>query len=326
MVFDDIIGQSSVVKSLKNSISGGRIAHAYLFCGPDGVGKSIAASIFASALNCRKGGNEPCGICPSCLKANDGNHPDIIHTKTQKASISVEDIRNLQMDMQMKPYEDGVKVFIIHDSEKMTEQAQNALLKILEEPPSHVIIILLTSNRYSLLSTIVSRCRILNFSRAPEDDIENYLKNVLHIPDKQARTAAAFSGGILKEAIEFLNDGELRRIRDEVIEISINIRKKDRFYAMSRVEYFIKNKDRANSLLDVMMSWFRDITVYKECGDFKYLMNPDRYLNIADECKSFTSSSLYNIIGVIKTAMQNIESNVNYQLVIETMLFNMQEG
>ena len=161
MRFDDIVGQHSVVKNLKNSIANGRVAHAYMFCGPDGVGKSVAALLLAMSVNCRSGVVDPCGICPSCIRARDGNHPDIISVRTSKAIIHVDQMRELQCDMQKKPYERGTKEYIIYQSEKMNDEAQNCLLKTLEEPPKHVIIILLCQSSYSMLQTIVSRCRVL---------------------------------------------------------------------------------------------------------------------------------------------------------------------
>lgn len=326
MVFDDIVGQENVVRSLKNSISMGRISHAYLFSGPDGVGKSIAASILAAVLNCREKGLDPCGECSSCLKARDGNHPDIIHVKTQKSSISVEEIRELQMDMLKKPYEKGVRVYIIHDAEKMTEQAQNATLKTLEEPSGHIVIMLLTSNRYSLLSTIISRCQVLNFTRAPEKDIEEFLESKHSIPKVQAGAAAAFSDGIVKKALEFVNDSGYRKTRDEVIDISTNLYKKDKLYVMSRIDYFIDNKDKVDSILDIMMSWFRDILIYKECGNIRYIMNLDRAEDVVRECGKYSSESLNRIMNYIGAAARNLMYNVNYQLSIETMLLNIQEG
>jgi DNA polymerase-3 subunit delta' len=269
MVFDDIVGQYNVIRSIKNSIKYNRVAHAYLFCGPDGVGKSVAASILASALNCKESTVDPCGKCPSCIRAGDGNHPDIIHVKTQKATIHVNEVRELQRDMQKKPYEKGVKVYIIHDAEKMNAEAQNCLLKTLEEPPEHVTIILLSKSQYSMLSTIVSRCQVLKFARAPEKDIENYLTGKLNISPKQAAMAAAYSDGYVGKALSFLNDDDFKNVREEVVEISKKIYENDKHYALSRIDYFIDNKDKIDMILDIMLCWFRDIGIFMESGSSK---------------------------------------------------------
>ncbi|HBM75596.1 MAG TPA: DNA polymerase III subunit delta' [Clostridiaceae bacterium] len=331
MVLDDIVGQKNIVRDIKNSLLNKRIAHAYLFCGPDGVGKSIAASILAMTLNCKAKGLDPCGRCPSCIRAQSGNHPDIIHFRAKnrsgsKQSISVDDIRDLQADMQKKPYENGVKVYIIHDAEKMTEQAQNALLKVLEEPPEKMVIILLTYNMYSILSTIISRCRVMKFTRAPERDIEAYLIDKAGVSAEQARYLAALSDGILKNALDFMDSDDLKAARNEIIELSRNIKYCDKIDALYSVEYFINNKDGIDKILDIMMSFYRDMMIFKECADKRLLINLDKAGMIQDECPKYTVGSLYNIIKSIKETARKIRLNVNYQLAIESMLLNIWEG
>lgn len=326
MVFDDIVGQSDVIRGIKNSISNDRIAHAYLFCGPDGVGKSITASIFAMTLNCSAGGIDPCGVCPSCVRSRDGNHPDIIHLKPKGLSISISDIRELQKNIQKKPYERGIKVVIIYEAEKMTEEAQNALLKTLEEPPGYAVIILLSQNENALLSTIVSRCQLIKFRRAPEKEIESYLIEKADADHKRARYIAAFSDGIVGKAMQLLNDDGYRKDRDDIIEVARNLYNRDKVYVLSKVDYFVGNKDRIDYILDIMMSWFRDIMIFKECGDSRYLINLDKCDTISDECSKFTFSALDNIINSMNKTLANIKLNANFQLSIETMLLDIQEG
>lgn len=326
MVFNDIVGQKDIIKNIRNAIKSNRVAHAYLFCGPDGVGKSITASIFASALNCREKGEDPCGICPSCIRARDGNHPDIIHVKIPRAIIHVDEIRELQKDMIKKPYENGVKVYIIHDAEKMNDEAQNCLLKTLEDPPQHVIIILLSSNQYLLLKTIVSRCQVMKFSRAPEGEIEKYLKYKMGINEKDARYVAAFSDGIVKKAEDYLNNEEQKKLRDDAIEIATSLYKDDKLHALSYTNYFLDHRDDVPYILDVMISFFRDILVFGECRDERYIINLDKEDIISRQCGRFTYTGLNNIINCIMKTMDNIKSNVNFQLSIEMMLLHIQEG
>jgi len=326
MLFGDVVGQDTVIRCIKNSIANKRIAHAYLFCGPDGVGKSLVARVLASTLNCKDRGLEPCGVCLSCMKAESGNHPDIIPVRTEKASISVDDIRELQRSMQKKPYEGGLKVYIIYEAHKMTEQAQNALLKTLEEPPGHIIIIMLAVSQYELLSTIISRCQVIKFTSAPEKAIENYLINRYNVQKEEARYMAAFSGGIVGRALAFLSDDSVKKERDEVIRLIREIYKRDRLYALMQADYFLGNKDRIDYILEIMMSWFRDLLVYKETIDSKYLINLDKEQLIIEDSEKFTCSGLLSIIDIIKQTSDNIRSNVNYQLSIEAMLLKIQEG
>jgi len=326
MVFNDVVGQQNVIKSIKNALIHKRVAHAYLFCGPDGVGKSIAASLLASTLNCKKRGTDPCGLCPSCIKVHSGNHPDIMHVKIQGLSIHVDDIRKLLTDIKKKPYEDGTKVYIIHESDKMTEGAQNALLKTLEEPPGHAVIILLAKNQYSLLETIVSRCQVLRFRRASEREIGDFLKNKKGTLEKEARLFAALSGGIVGKALALMEDRAAREDIDRIIELTRELHKGDKLYVLSQTDYFINNKDRIDYILGIMMSWFRDILIYKECNDNRYLINLDKEDIIIDECKRFTYNSLDNILKCIKNTLDNVKSNANFQLSIENMLLSIQEG
>ena len=326
MVLDDIVGQRSVVRYIKNILTGGKVAHAYIFCGPDGVQKSLVANILASALNCKEKGNDPCGKCSSCLKAKDGNHPDIINIKTDKNIIHVKEMRELQKDMLKKPYQDGVKVYIIHSADKMNDEAQNCLLKSLEEPPNNVILILLVQNQYSMLKTILSRCQCIKFRRAPERDIKEYLEHKFSVPEGEARCIAALSNGIVKNAEEFLNDDVLKKSRDEVINIARYLYKGDKLKVLSNVDFFISNKDKIIYIAGIMTSWFRDILIYKECMNDKYLINLDKKDIIIDESTKFTYNSLNNIINYINHTVDNIKSNVNYQLSIEMMLLHIQEG
>ena len=163
MKFQDIIGQEQITGHLQNAIRMGKVSHAYIIQGEAGSGKKMLADIFATTLQCEEGGIEPCGRCQSCKQAISGNHPDIRHVIHEKATIGVDDIRlQLNNDIMVKPYSRPYKVYIIDEAEKMTEQAQNAMLKTIEEPPEYAVILLLTVNAKLLLPTILSRCILLN--------------------------------------------------------------------------------------------------------------------------------------------------------------------
>lgn len=325
MRFEDIIGQENGIRNLRNALALKRVAHAYLLCGPDGTGKSIAASILAAAVNCREKGADPCGNCPSCIRAEKGSHPDIIHISINKPSISVNDVRDIEKDMGKKPYQDGMKVYIIHGADKMTEQAQNAFLKTLEEPHERVLIILTAANQYSFLPTLVSRCQVIKFTRASNQEIEGYLLKT-GAGVREARLGAAYSGGIVGKALEIMNDGNLNNIRGEVINIIRNLASGDKSKALSYADYFMNNKDKIEYIMDIMMSWVRDLAVFKECGHGRYLINADREDMIASEASSRTPGSLNRIIRAIKETGDNIKSNANFQLSIEVMLLKIQEG
>ena len=192
--FKDIIGHEQIIEHLQNAIGMDKVSHAYIINGPDKSGKMMLAEAFAMALQCEKHGDEPCLQCSSCKKAMNRNHPDIIYISHEKPnSIGIEDIREqLISDVSIKPYTGPYKIYIVDEAEKMTVQAQNALLKTIEEPPAYAVILLLVNNGSTLLPTIVSRCVTLNFKPVRDEVIKKYLMEELHVPDYQAEVSVAF--------------------------------------------------------------------------------------------------------------------------------------
>ena len=175
--FKDIIGQEQLKEHFQNALSTKKISHAYIINGESKAGKEFIANIFAMALQCEKGGTQPCQECHSCKQALSGNQPDIIHVTHEKPNtISVDDIRSrINNDVGIKPYSSPYKIYIMNEAEKMTVQAQNAILKTLEEPPEYAVIILLTTNVNSLLPTILSRCVVLNMKPVADNQVRKYL-------------------------------------------------------------------------------------------------------------------------------------------------------
>ena len=162
--FKDIVGHEQIIEHLKTAIEMGKVSHAYILNGPDLSGKMMIAEAFARALLCEKQDPDGCGECRSCRQSDDRNNPDIIYVKHDKPNtISVDDIRTqLNNDIVIKPYSNQYKIYIVDEAEKMNQQAQNALLKTIEEPPAYAVIMLLTTNADSFLQTIRSRCITLN--------------------------------------------------------------------------------------------------------------------------------------------------------------------
>ena len=175
--FKDIYGQKQIVDHFQNALESGKISHAYIINGERSSGKEFIAKIFAMALQCEAEGIEPCNECHSCKQSLSGNHPDIRRVTHEKASISVDDIRlQLNNDIMVKPYSRPYKVYIIDEAEKMTEQAQNAMLKTIEEPPEYAVIILIANGVVSFLPTILSRCVVLQTRAVEEAQIARFLQ------------------------------------------------------------------------------------------------------------------------------------------------------
>ena len=201
--FKDIIGHEQIIEHLQNAITMDKVSHAYIINGPEKSGKMILAEAFATTLQCEEGGAEPCMECHSCKQAVGRNQPDILYMRHEKANtISVDDIRTqLNNDIVIKPYSSKYKVYIVDEAEKMNVQAQNALLKTIEEPPAYAVIILLTTNADRFLPTILSRCVTLNIKAVPDEKIKKYLMSHYQIPDYQAEVCVAFAQGNVGKAI-----------------------------------------------------------------------------------------------------------------------------
>ena len=175
--FADIIGQEQLKEHIQNAITSNKVSHAYIINGERNAGKEFIARIFAMTLQCEKGGVEPCNECHSCKQALSHNQPDIVYISHEKPnSIGVEDIRGqINNDIGIKPYSSPRKIYIMNEGEKMTPQAQNALLKTLEEPPEYAVIFILTDNVEALLPTIISRCVVLNMKPVSDNLVKKYL-------------------------------------------------------------------------------------------------------------------------------------------------------
>ena len=173
--FDEVVGQTHIIQTLKNAIVQNRIAHAYLFCGPRGTGKTSIAKIFAKTLNCTNNQDAPCGVCENCKMAANGSHPDIIEIDAA-SNNGVDEVRNLIDKVKYAPMQGKYKIYIIDEVHMMTPEAFNALLKTLEEPPAHIVFILATTEPHKILPTIISRCQRFDFKRVDEHDIISRLE------------------------------------------------------------------------------------------------------------------------------------------------------
>ena len=189
MAFSEIIGQPKAVKLLNRSLTSGRLAHAYLFTGPDGVGKNTTARSMAGLLLCdNTSGTDPCGFCPGCQKFASGNHPDFLHIKPQGAVIKIDQVRELKKALSFSPFEAEYRVTILEDVHTMRREAANSLLKLLEEPPPDNILLLTADESEQLLTTIVSRCQVIPFSPIPREQTAEIHNEPLTRPEQIKRS------------------------------------------------------------------------------------------------------------------------------------------
>ncbi|MBQ9119676.1 MAG: DNA polymerase III subunit delta' [Lachnospiraceae bacterium] len=323
--FKDVIGREQVVEHLKNTIRLRKVSHAYIFHGEDGIGKNFVADIFAAALQCEEFESEPCGVCKSCLQAAGGNHPDIIHVLHEKATIGVDDIRTqLNNDIQVKPYSSRYKIYIIDEAEKMTEAAQNALLKTIEEPPEYAIIMLLSNNLDAFLSTILSRCVTLNMKTVPREKIQQYLMEYCGIPDYQAELSAAFSGGNLGKAIKYASSEEFVRRRDEVLHLVKHIEEMPMNEIMEYLKHLAEEKTMIGEYLDLLLLWYRDVLLFKATKDTGQIIYKEELLTIQKQAAGKSFETLNDIIEAFSTVRSRLKNNVNFEASVELLLLAMQ--
>ena len=326
--FKDIIGQESIKKHLQTAIKTGNLSHAYIINGEYGSGRQTIASALAKTLQCQSktDDTDACGVCTSCKQAESHNHPDIKYITHDKTSISVNDIREqLNNDISIKPYSSEYKIYIIPDANKMTEQAQNALLKTIEEPPVYAIIILLTENCDSLLPTIRSRCVTLTMNPVDKDKICTYLENKFQLEPEQAQIAANYCQGNIGKAIRFASSSDFIEMKNQVLKLLKNLDSMDIASIIDTIKEFSTHKNDINDYLDLMLLWYRDVLMFKVTKDANLLLYSDEYSAISEQATKRDYENIENIIAAIDKAKVRLKANVNFDVTIELMILAMKD-
>ena len=344
--FESLIGQDNIAKTLKNSILRGQLAHAYLFCGPRGVGKTSTARIFAKTINCMSptGDMEPCGHCESCVSFDEGRSY-CIHELDAASNNGVEDIKQLMDKVRIPPQIGKYSVYIIDEVHMLSQAAFNAFLKTLEEPPAHAIFILATTEKHKILPTILSRCQTYDFNRISVEDIVRNLRSIASkegvvISDESLHVIAAKADGAMRDALTLFDQTVAFCGRDVAYEDVIsNLNVLDYDYYFRLVDYF-KASDHSSALLlfdEVLSKGFnalyfvsglshhlRDLIVSK-CGAASSLIElPDslkaRYREQAD---GLTMQYLYSALEATVKCETAYRSSVNQRLLIEFTLMKL---
>lgn len=326
--FDSVIGHREIIEHLQNAVRMGKVSHAYLISGEEGSGKKLLAGIFAAALQCERGGTDPCGICSSCKKAESGNHPDIIRITHEKpSSIGVEEIRNqLVDDVAIKPYSSPYKIYVIDEAEKLTVQAQNAILKTIEEPPAYAVILLLTRNAEALLPTISSRCVKLKLKAVSDAMIKNYLIDTCHLPDYQAEMDAAFAQGSVGKAQKIATSEEFARVRERALRIVKYSKDMPMQELVETMKRLAQEKETIYDYLDLFLLWFRDVLLFKATWEVDNLVFKQEINAIKERASSSSYEGLEAIIKAIEKAKSRLHANVNFDLTMELLFLTIREN
>lgn len=327
--FKDIIGQEQIKDHLTHAIEQGKISHAYVINGERFSGKEFIANVFAMALQCEHpDGVEPCQQCHSCKQALSGNQPDIIRVTHEKPNtIGVDDIRTqINTDIAIKPYSSPRKIYIIQEGEKMTAQAQNALLKTLEEPPAYAVILILTTNMDALLPTILSRCVVLNMKPVRDDLVKKYLMEELQIPDYKANVCVAFARGNLGKARQLASSEEFDHIKEEAVSMLKYVQDMEINEMLAAIKKIQEYKFDVEDYLDILAIWYRDVLLFKATNDANHLIFKEEIQYIkkcADRC---AYEGIEDILKALDKAKSRLKANVNFELTMELLLMAIKEN
>ena len=293
MEFDSLIGNEKNKIILKDAVKNKKVLHSYMFFGTEGVGKKLFALDFAKMILCDSQNNAPCDKCKSCIEFNSNNNPDFFYIKPNGNSVKIDQIRNMQKGILEKPIISSKKVYIINNAETMTKEAQNCLLKTLEEPQEYVVIILIVSNENSMLPTIKSRCTKIFFDKISDNDLKTYIKEKIgdvHFEESMIK----LSGGSIGKCIEISNK---REVLKKIQEIIYDIENMDKLQMINMNTYFNDNKEDISLILDYM-----------------YILIFDKVSNVSNKIKYIGAMER------VQEAKDKLLKSNNFDMTIDNML------
>ncbi len=338
MSFQRILGQDQPKRIIQNALENNSVSHAYLFYGPESIGKKLTAVEFAKALNCEVSGpKDNCGNCPSCRKIDHAIHPDFFFLEPEKSSpagrnafIKVEQIRELQNKLAYLPYEAKTKVAVIDGAETMNPQAANTLLKTLEEPPSSTILILIASNPYQLLPTIVSRCQGVKFHLLASEAVRQILQQSLQpepeeFSEKELNLRTLRSMGRISRALE--EDIEATDIyREDILKLleQASFRRMDVVFKWTR--QWARRSDQIQPVLDELLNLLRDLAVIKSQGENAEILNRDILHRLHPLAEQKSARTLFAMFDSALKTKSALAANANLQLSLDHMLIQFCEA
>lgn len=323
MSFTDIVGHDRPLNILKRALENHTLAHAYLFSGEEGVGKKMTALELAAAVNCpAAGGNGGCGQCPACRKTASRSHPDLHFIEAEGDEIKIDQIREVQADLALKPFEGAKKVLIVDGAEAMNAASSNAFLKTLEEPPGDALIVLISSMPRSLLQTIRSRCQEVRFHQLPRRALAQVLAQKRGISERDASFLAALAQGSLGRGLAMDSEKE-RAERDEILALWSRTEAMSYGEALSQAEVFSKDRDRLERLLDIGVEWLRDAMIYHTTGDEGLLVHGYSMDMLRQWAGRFSLQRMLADMELMSMSRSLLGRRVSAQLVAENLFLKL---
>ncbi len=342
MSFAEIVGQEDAKKLLKNAVMSGNHSHAYILSGEKGSGKMMLAEAFATMLQCENPSDDACMECHSCKQSLSRNNPDIIYVTREegKANIGVDVVREkIVNDVDIKPYSNKYKIYIVDEAERMNQQAQNAILKTIEEPPEYAIIILLTANHNAFLQTILSRCVLIQMKSVDTESIKNILKNKYETVDYQANMVASFAQGNVGKAIALATDSSFNDVKNRVVSLCKKAGKMEEVQIADEVKAIKEENDAdkkndnpdkfegfMDQMLDLITLWFKDVLLYKATMNDNLMLFKEDSFDIHQQANDCTYNGLNNIIDAIAETRARLNANVNFELTIMLLINAIKEN
>jgi len=321
---DAIIGHTRQKELLQKILYSEKMASAYLFCGPEGVGKKLLALAFLKNFFCAH--RNGCGACANCKKMDQGNHPDLLQLDPDEKSIKIDAIRAIQKHLKYHPLEAPRKVCLIDDAERMTWQAQSAFLKTLEEPTAATLFILISSQPETLLPTLCSRCQMIRFGRIPREPMIRYLAQNQATGEMDARILAAVSGGSLAKAIgkdREIYRNERRQLIEEIVSLPPPQENVLPHFQLSR--RLVEHKEGLKMQLELLQLFFRDLLFVLEGRDQNDLINIDLMKTIIRRASQETADSVLAKLEALREAWQALDANANHQLTTDVLLMRLSQ-
>ena len=326
--FSEIVGHEQIKEHMQAAIRDKKPFHAYLFQGEEGVGKEALARTFAAGLQCQsESADKPCKECVSCRQMESGNQPDVIWVTREKASLGVDEIREqLCNTMDIKPFSSPYKIYLVPEAEKMTEAAQNALLKTIEEPPEYAVIMLLTSNVDALLPTIQSRCVRLDLKVVDDNLVKKYLMERLHVPDYQAEIDASFAQGSIGRAKDAATSEEFSAMTENALKILKYVNTMEVYELADEIKSLSGEKQNIGDYLDIFQFWFRDVLMFKATQEVDNLVFKQEINYIKEQASQRSYENLEKILEALEKTKVRLRANVNFELALELLFLTIRES
>ena len=309
--FCDVVGNGSIIKSIKAAVRHGHVGHAYIFDGPAGVGKKLIALAFAKALLCTSAVDSDggaCGLCRSCKVLEAGSHPDVIFVRRAKKSLGVDEVREqIVGSVNLMPYSGTRRVFIIEDADVMTVQAQNALLKTLEDGPKHAVFFLLSQNFNAFMPTVISRCVLYKIPPLSHGAVRDYLIGA-GVDFNRAQELARHAAGSIGRGVAIARDEGFAALHKTMTELARDVDGMEVPAIFEAAKALESHKDRIGEALDMLCLYYRDVLVEKCMGQ---------------EAETHYIKENVRKIRIIEEARRKLNGNCNFLLTMEVMLLHL---